>query len=32
VYRKKPTVIFSGKIPVGEELVVTHLEREGPEW
>jgi hypothetical protein len=29
VYRKKPTVIFSGRIPVGEQFVVTHLEREG---
>jgi hypothetical protein len=28
VYRKKPTVVFSGKIPVGEEVVVTHLEPE----
>jgi hypothetical protein len=28
VYRKKPHVVFSGRIPIGEELVVAHLERE----
>lgn len=28
VFRKKPVVVFSGRIPVGEQLVVTHLERE----
>ncbi len=27
-YRKKPEVVFSGRIPIGEQLVVTHLEPE----
>jgi hypothetical protein len=27
-YRKKPLMVFSGRIPIGEELIVAHLERE----
>jgi hypothetical protein len=28
VYRKKPHVVFSGPVPVGETLLVAHFERE----
>ncbi len=28
VYRKNPQVVFSGRVPIGEELAITHLERE----
>jgi hypothetical protein len=28
VYRKNPQVVFSGRVPIGGELAVTHLERE----
>jgi hypothetical protein len=27
-YRKRPLMVFSGKIPIGEQLIVAHLERE----
>jgi hypothetical protein len=27
-YRKNPRVVFSGRVPIGEELLVAHFERE----